>query len=157
MFWDEDQYWPEKVPGTVVTPVGRFSRQWLGQRLEGGARELSERLFLWNEPGHDARFHRNCALKRLWEDCAISRPPTAAGEDAQINGLILDELEKSAQMDPELPLPVESYRELCILDDRGFGLPEDIPELEEEFAPATTRGGDPVLDTLRFPLPGVYR
>lgn len=49
-------------------------------------------------------------------------------------------------MDPELPLPVESYRELCILDDRGFGLPEDIPELEEEFAPRLPQGGgDPVL------------
>lgn len=70
LFWDEDQYWPEKVPGTVVTPVGRFSRPWLAERLEQGAlRELSERMFLWNEPGHDARFHRNCALKRLWEDC----------------------------------------------------------------------------------------
>lgn len=43
-------------------------------------------------------------------------------------------------MDPELPLPVESYRELCILDDRGFGLPEDIPELEEEFAPGYHKG-----------------
>ena len=46
----------------MVTPVGRFSRQWLAERLEQGAlRELSERMFLWNEPGHDARFHRNCA------------------------------------------------------------------------------------------------
>ena len=158
LFWDEDQYWPEKVPGTVVTPVGRFSRQWLGQRLERGAlRELSERLFLWNEPGHDARFHRNCALKRLWEDCYFA-PSDRSGEDAQINGLILDDLEKSAQMDPELPLPVESYRELCILDDRGFGLPEDIPELEEEFAPGYHKGEvTQSFDTLRFPLPGVYR
>lgn len=61
-------------------------------------------------------------------------------------------------MDPELPLPVESYRELCILDDRGFGLPEDIPELEEEFAPGYHKGEvTQSFDTLRFPLPGVYR
>ena len=158
LFWDEDQYWPEKVPGTVVTPVGRFSRQWLAERLEQGAlRELSERMFLWNEPGHDARFHRNCALKRLWEDCYFA-PSDRSGEDAQINGLILDELEKAANMDPELPLPVETYRELCILDDRGFGLPEDVPELEEEFSPGYHKGEvTQAFDTLRFPLPGVYR
>jgi len=70
----------------------------------------------------------------------------------------LDELEKAANMDPELPLPVETYRELCILDDRGFGLPEDVPELEEEFSPGYHKGEvTQAFDTLRFPLPGVYR
>lgn len=56
------------------------------------------------------------------------------------------------------PWPVETYRELCILDDRGFGLPEDVQELEEEFSPGYHKGEvTQAFDTLRFPLPGVYR
>lgn len=43
LFWDEDQYWPEKVPGTVVTPVGRFSRAVAGGASGAGRAPGAER------------------------------------------------------------------------------------------------------------------
>lgn len=158
LFWTPDQCQPEPLPGALTTPMGRFSPRWLRKTLEeGGVRALGERFFLWDNPEPDARFHRNCALKRLWEDCAFA-PTDRSQEDAQWNRFVLDSLERAARLDPSLPLPVEAYGEVCVLDDRAYSLPEDAPALEEDYQPGYRKGELLCpFGTLRLPLPGVYR
>lgn len=156
--WDLAQYRPENVPGSVVTPMGRFSVKQLAELTERrGIQAVAERFFLWDRAEQGALYHRNCALKKLWEDCYYA-PSQRSEEDAQINRDIIRHLERAAQLDPELPLPLAAYREICILDDRDFAIDEDAPELEEEY-PIGYRRGEVYqpFDMLFLPLPGSYR
>lgn len=155
LFWEVDQYRPEVVPDTIATPLGRFPVAWLKEKLEKGAlEELAQYLFLWDQPGMNALYLRNRALKQLWEDCCFA-PSDRSYQDRQINADILDTLERSAAMDPSLPQPVADYRELCILDDRTPSMPEDVPEMEELY-PIGYRRGEVLqpYDKLVVPLPG---
>lgn len=157
LFWEADQYRPEMVPDTIVTPLGRFPVAWLKEKLEnGGLEELAQRLFLWDAPGINARQLRNLALKQLWEDCYFA-PSDRCAQDEQINAAILDALERSAAMDPSLPQPAEDYRKLCALAGRTPNLPEDVPELET-FYPVGYRKGEILqpYDRIVVPLPGLY-
>ena len=152
--WDLDQYAPEDIPGTVVTPVGRFRLAELAELEErGGIEDLAGRFFLWNGRTRDARFYRNRAINALWEDCCFA-PSARSGEDAAGNAAILDDLERAAQMDPSLPLPRSAYEEVCALAGRAPVLP-DGPALTEEFSPGYRR--DLVtygVGALRLTLPG---
>lgn len=154
--WDLEQYTPEDIPDTVVTPVGRFRLSELVHLLdEEGIEALAGRFFLWNGRTRDAGFFRNRAINALWEVCCFA-PSHRSGEDAAINAAILDDLERAARMDPNLPLPRRAYREVCALDGREPALPEG-PELEEEFSPGYRKGFvTHALGALRLTLPGTY-
>ncbi|MCI8422848.1 MAG: hypothetical protein HFF50_04840 [Lawsonibacter sp.] len=155
--WDLDQYMPEDVPGTVITPMGRFSAQWLKTVLEEeGVEALAERFFLWYHPGAwDALFRRNLALNQLWEGCSFA-PSSRSEEDAGMNRAICDNLEQAAELDPALPLPRQAYAEVCALAGRAPALP-DGPELELEFQPGFRKGMVAYpIGPLRLTLPGIY-
>ena len=140
LFWGEEDYLPQEVPDTVYTPMGRFSKGWLQEQLDQGRKEeLARRIFLWPNAFKDAFYYRNGAMKRMWQDCCFA-PSDRHYSDEQINGFVLSFLERAYQLDPALPLPMSAYRELCIMDGRDFKIPEDAPELEEEFAPGYHKG-----------------
>ena len=153
--WSLEQYAPEDIPGTVVTPMGRFRLAELVRMLdEGGVEALADRFFLWNGRTQDAKFYRNRAINALWEKCYFA-PSVRSWEDDAVNASILDDLERSAKLDPSLPLPRASYTEVCALAGRDPALP-DGPQLAEEFAPGYRK--DLVthnLGVLRLTLPGV--
>ena len=157
--WDLEQYAPEDIPDTVVTPMGRFRLGELADMVErDGIEVLAGRFFLWNGRTQDARFYRNRAINALWEHCCFA-PSSRSQEDEEVNAAILDDLERAAKLDPSLPLPRASYEEVCALAGREPVLPEG-PALEEEFSPGYRKG--PVthaLGALRLTLPGgcLYR
>lgn len=156
--WDLDSYMPEDVPGTVVTPVGRFSAQRLREIAETqGVEAMAERFFLWYHPGkRDALYDRQVALNLLWELCYFA-PSSRHEEDASMNKTICDNLEMAAKLDPSLPLPRKAYEEVCQLAGRQPALP-DGPELEEEFEPGYRKGLVTYsVGALRLTLPGLYR
>lgn len=152
--WSLEQYAPEDIPDTVVTPMGRFRLSELVRMLdEGGVEALADRFFLWNGRTQDAKFYRNRAINALWEHCCFA-PSDRSLEDAGLNAAILDDLERSAKLDPALPQPRSAYLELCALADREPALPEG-PALEEEFAPGYRKGMvTHALGALRLTLPG---
>lgn len=157
LFWEVDQYRPETVPDSIMTPMGRFPVAWMREQLEQGQlEELAGWLFLWDAPEVDARQLRNRALKQLWEDCCFA-PSDRSPQDRQVNADILDMLERSAALAPALPQPVAEYRELCILDDRTPNLPEEVPVMET-FYPIGYRRGEVLqpYDRIVIPLPGLY-
>lgn len=154
--WDLDQYAPEDIPGTVVTPMGRFRLGELAELLEAeGIEALAGRFFLWNSRTQDAKFFRNRAINALWEDCCFA-PSSRSREDAAINAAILDDLERAAKLDPSLPMPRSAYQEVCALAEREPALPGG-PALEEEFSPGYRKGDvTHALGALRLTLPGSY-
>lgn len=156
--WNMNQYQPENIEETVVTPMGRFSIQYLLEAVEKwGIQELAKHFFLWNEAEKDALFYRNKALNALWENCYYVSSDRSQ-EDRQINRSILNDLERAYQMDPELSLPFKTYRELCVLDGRKPVLPMQGEELETEFPIGYRRGlVTHSLGALRLTLPGSYR
>lgn len=158
MCWDLDSYMPEDVPGTVVTPMGRFSVEWLQNTLEqDGVEALAERFFLWYHPGkRDALYSRNLGLNLLWESCYFA-PSSRSQEDANLNNAICQNIEMVAQLDPTLPLPRKAYQEVCALAGRTPVLPEG-PELELEFEPGYRKGlVIHSIGPLRLTLPGSYQ
>ena len=155
--WDLEQYAPEDIPDTVITPMGRFRLEELAAMVEqGGVQALAERFFLWNGRTQDARFYRNRAINTLWEKCYFA-PSCRSLEDTAVNASILDDLERAAKLDPALPLPREAYREVCALAQREFALPEG-PALTEQFQPGYRKGlVTHALGPLRLTLPGIYK
>ncbi len=154
--WDLDQYAPEDIPDTVVTPMGRFRLEELtGLEETGGIEALAGRFFLWNGRTRDARFYRNRAINALWEECCFA-PSSRSQEDAAINAAILDDLEHSAKLDPSLPQPRSAYEEVCALAEREPAL-SGAPQLQEEFAPGYRKGlVTHGVGALRLTLPGAY-
>lgn len=158
MCWDLDSYMPEDVPGTVITPVGRFSARWMRETVEQqGIEALAERFFLWYHPGkRDALYSRNLGLNLLWESCYFA-PSSRSEEDASLNQAICQNIEMVAQLDPSLPLPRKAYAEVCALAGRTPALPAG-PELEEEFEPGYRKGLVTCsIGPLRLTIPGSYR
>lgn len=155
--WDLEQYAPEDIPDTVVTPMGRFRLSELIQIVEsGGIEALAGRFFLWNGRTQDAHFFRNRAINALWERCYFA-PSARSLEDTAINNAILDDLERSAKLDPGLPLPRDAYGEVCALAQRPPALPEG-PALGGEFPPGYRKGlVTHGVGALRLTLPGIFR
>ena len=156
--WDMDQYKPEDIPGTVITPVGRFSAQRMLETLEEqGAEALAERFFLWYHPGkRDALYDRQIALNLLWEHCYFASS-SRDEEDGSINENICKNLEMAAKLDPALPLPRRAYEEVCALAGRTPALPQG-PELEDEFEPGFRKGlVTYTIGPMNLTLPGLYR
>ena len=156
--WRTEQYVPKEVPGTLVTPVGRFSARSLREMAQTqGIEAVAERFFLWYHPEpRDALYCRNLALNLLWEECRYL-PSSRGEEDRRLNDTILDCLEEAARLDPALPLPRRSYEEVCALAGREPRLREG-PAMEEEFFPGYRK--EPVTYTagpLRLTLSGAYR
>ena len=155
--WDLEQYAPEAIPDTVVTPMGRFRLGELVRMVEkGGIQALADRFFLWDGRTRDARFYRNRAINALWESCYFA-PSARSREDDLVNAAILDDLERAAKMDPSLPMPRSAYEEVCALAGRTPALSQG-PELEEEFAPGFRKGlVTHAVGALRLTLPGIYQ
>ncbi len=155
--WDMDQYQPEEIPGTVVTPMGRFHISAMVKAVESlGIGWLADRFFLWNQPERDAVYYRNCALNLMWEKCCFA-PSGRSEQDARCNRLILDQLEQAFRMDPKLPVPAEAYRLLCSLDGREPVIPEAAREMENQYPVGYRRSNVTYsYGELRLTLPGSY-
>ncbi len=155
--WDLEQYAPQDIPDTVVTPVGRFLLSELVDLLEKeGVEALASRFFLWNGRIRDAKFYRNRAINALWEQCCFA-PSARSWEDEAVNAAILDDLERAAKLDPSLPLPRAAYEEVCALARREPALPQG-PCLAEAFSPGYRKGlVTHSLGALRLTLPGSFQ
>lgn len=155
--WNLHQYQPEEIPGTLVTPLGRFEAKSMVKAVETlGVRWLADRFFLWDAKEQDARYFRNSALNLMWEECCYV-PSSRRESDARCNRMILELTERAAMLDPRLPLPVTAYREICALDGREPRISEDTPELEQTFPIGYRKR--PVVHsygTLQLALPGDY-
>lgn len=154
--WDVNQYMPENIPGTVVTPFGRFSLKFLRQVKQEGIEAFAREFFLWNAHDKDARFYRGSALALLWEECCFM-PGDRSDLDRMVNDTILDLLEQAAAMDAALPFPKECYRELCGLNGRTPIDVARLPDYVTEFPIGYRRGLVTWrLGCLTVPLPGNY-
>lgn len=154
--WEQGQYLPTLVERTVATPMGRFSKEELVLGL-AQPQVWAERFFLWCHQERDALFYRNCALKRLWEDCYYV-PSARSQEDAQFNGESIQWLERAAELDRNIPIPYECYEELCTLDAKHMKIPPNCPRMPGSYEIGYRRGEikQPCYDIL-LPLPGSYQ
>lgn len=156
--WNTNLYQPENVGRTAVTPFGRYSLEDMEKILEeGGIEALAERFFLWKNEEQDALFYRNRALYALWIQCYFA-PSSRSENDRQINGSILEDLEKAYRMEPELPFPHKAYREICALDERTPLVPEGGTEFVSAFPIGYRKGLVMIsIGNLHLCLPGSYQ
>lgn len=156
--WDLDLYHPEDVDRTVAAPLGRYTWEYLMNILEHQDIEtFADRFFLWGREQKDALFYRNRALYALWIQCYF-RPSSRSGQDKEINGAILADLEMAYQLDPELALPYDAYKEVCRLHHRKPSIPKTAVRLSFEFPIGYRKNR--VIESygpLRLTLPGAYR
>lgn len=155
--WDVDQYVPEDIPGTVVSPAGRFHIDKMVDQVQNeGIEAFAREFFLWNERERDGRFYRNTALSILWEDCYFM-PGDRSDIDRKANQAFLKYLEKAARLDPSLPMPKAEYALVCELENRT---PIDLsafPDYEPDYPAGYRRGRVSYrLGNTDFLLPGCF-
>lgn len=153
--WNLEQYQPEEIPGTVITPMGRFDARSMVKAVETlGIRWLTDQFFLWDSEEKDARFYRNTALNLLWEDCCFV-PSDRRESDRSCHEAIMRNLEQAAKMDSLLPLPLSAYQEICALSGHEPAIPDTAPKMEETFPIGFRRGYiTQAFGVLRLQLPG---
>ncbi|MBQ9645096.1 MAG: hypothetical protein IJV24_01900 [Prevotella sp.] len=114
--WQTNQYKPDVWGAKIVAPTGLWDIKFISQLIhDEGIEALADRFFVWPHEQQDATFYRNCAMKLLWEDCCYV-PSERSESDADLNRSIIDHLEKAYGQNPMLPLPYDSYCEVCHLE-----------------------------------------
>lgn len=125
--WSLDGYVPEDEDGQVITPMGRYQLDELDKWVEqAGPAPFAKEYYIWYERERDARFYRNTALYRMWNDCWFM-PGVRSDNDERINQQIIDLLER-ASVDRTLPFPKKEYLLLCELNDHE---PMDLEALPD--------------------------
>lgn len=155
--WDPEQYLPEDVDGTVVSPFGRIHLENFVRRADTeGIEALARDFFIWNEEKRDARFYRNSALGAMWEDCCFM-PSARSDEDEKTNAFIIENLEQAAALDPSLPFPKEDYLHICRLAGKKPIDVSALPEYRSDYPIGYRKGRVTYrLGNLSFALPGNF-
>lgn len=155
--WPLDGYRPKNIPGTIITPMGRYSVAKFVEygSSKDGVAKLAEEFFVWNDKEKNARFYRNGALALLWTECYFM-PSRRSDQDRFINARILDLLNKSIA-DPTLSFPKREYRELCELHG-AKGTPVDsLPDFTRFDSIGYRRETiTHTVGNLNIPLPGCF-
>lgn len=155
--WDMDQYQPQEIPGTVITPLGRFSMESLVTCAKSqNISWFADRFFLWNQKVKDSIYYRNTALNLLWERCCFA-PSERSSQDQECNEQIIKAIELCNSLDPSVAVPISAYEEICRLDGHTPCLSPGTPLMETEF-PIGFRKGLVTYSygNLRLTLPGNY-
>lgn len=131
--WDINLYLPKCGKGVIISPFGPFLLSDVDKKVtDEGIDSFANDFFIWNNPEQDAHFHRGLALHSLWEECYFM-PSQRSEADAQINGYIINELEKAASLDPSLPFPKKEYELLCQLHGCTPISTDGMPSYESKF------------------------
>lgn len=112
--WDLVSYTPEVIPGTVVTPIRRFTIEEFKEYYQHDIRLFARDFFVWNNMKRDAWFYRNSALMEMNVSCYFMFSERSIWDGIE-NGLCLINLEKALQYDINVPFPTTEYRLLCRL------------------------------------------
>ncbi len=112
--WDNKSYLPLSKEKTVITPFGYIqASDCRGLSID----KACQTYYVWNQLEKNAQFFLNCALVSLWCDCLFEN--SIFDEKAKsIASSICLSLEKAHELDPNLPLPVDEYQQLCKLLNR---------------------------------------
>jgi hypothetical protein len=121
-----------------------------------GIETFADRFFIWPHEQQDATFYRNCALKTLWEDCYYA-PSGRSETDEKNNKEIIENLEKAYSLAPLLPLPYDSYCEICHLDGKKPIIPETAIRMDDKYQPGFRKGlVKETIGRLTITIPGSY-
>ena len=139
MCWDIDEYVPEVIPDTVVTPIRRFTGSEIAEFLKRDPEEFATEFFVWNNEKRDALLYRNSALMMMSTKCHFMFSDRSL-RDGLENVYCLLALEKALGMDFRLPFPKKEYRLLCRLHEQEPQSLEGVPELPHDCVIGYRRG-----------------
>ncbi|MBQ8713546.1 MAG: hypothetical protein IJ551_12110 [Prevotella sp.] len=156
--WQTNQYMPDVCGAKIVAPTGLWDIKFISQLIhDEGIEALADRFFVWPHEHQDATFYRNCAMKLLWEDCYYV-PSERSESDADLNRSIIDHLEKAYGQNPMLPLPYDSYCEVCHLDGKTPIIPPTAAPMNDDYKPGYRKGMvKETIDRLTITIPGSYQ
>lgn len=153
--WPKDYYYPQRIPGTIVTGLGRFDARCVQEQLASdGIEAVASNFFIWYHEGKDALFYRNQGLAALWIHCYFM-PSARSDGDEVTNDFIVVNLEKAAALDPTLPFPKRAYLEVCCLHDHQPIPVTALTDYESDYAIGYRRDWiDFNYGSLFFSVPG---
>lgn len=119
----EQNYLPDQISGYVNTHMYRKPIDYFKKNVE----DLAEEFFIWHHQGKNAKYYRNCAYYLLYnqhydEYLMMNEDSIQCGND------IISYLESAYALDHNIPLPLDSYDELCMLLKRKKGLEQGISD-----------------------------
>lgn len=131
MCWDITEYTPKVIPGTVVTPIRRFSMREMAEFFEQEPEVFAKEFFVWNNQDRDALFYRNSALMVISNKCHFMFSDRNL-RDGLENVQCIQLLEKALKLDFKLPFPKKEYKRICRLHEQEAQNLEGVPELRHE-------------------------
>lgn len=156
--WSTEQYYPIIKGAKIVAPTGLWDINTLSQFVQdNGIEAFADRFFIWPHEQQDATFYRNCALKVLWEDCYYA-PSDRSETDKEINKYVIKQLEAAYSLAPLLPIPYDSYCEICRLNGQMPVIPETAIRMNNKNQPGHRRGMvRETIDRITITIPGSYQ
>lgn len=137
--WDFKEYTPVVIPGTVVTPIRRFTIEEFQEFNQKDTEVFAKEFFVWKHQKRDALFYRNSALLEMNVRCYFMFSERSIWDGAE-NGICLINLEKALQYDISLPFPVSEYRLLCRLHGQPPVNLDGVMEMRHECEIGYRRG-----------------
>lgn len=155
--WPSDYYLPVRQPGIVMTHIRGFGSLELKGIVQSGLTgAFAKDFFIWNNEEKDAWYFRNCGLVLLNQQCYF-KPSGRSREDMMVNREVIRLLEKTMELDPSVPFPIEEYKEVCELDGHQAADLSGVTPMTLEQPVGCRRGLlNRTIGCMRFAVPGSF-
>ena len=140
--WGTDAFEPEFIPGTVVSPFGRYSIEKLLSDIEAyGFSYVCDRKFLFcNTPSVGADSHIKEALNMVWNSIIGADKEALNVSELFSVSECEAQLEAALDMGTTVPFPKDVYRRLCRLNKHPMKDFSKNPDLVLDFQPGYANG-----------------
>ncbi len=154
--WPDHCFEPEiKRKDCYVSPMGVWLAEMFANIADTGFEAFAQNFFTWYSRGKDAWYYRNLGLYTLWMDCRY-RVSERSEEDREANQAAIENLERAMKMDPNIPIPIDEYKEVCKLDKHE---PMDVstqPRFVSPYPIGYRKGWIRFNATISFAVPGSF-
>ncbi len=140
--WGTDAFEPEFIPGTLVSPFGRYSIEKLLSEIETyGFSYVCDRKFLFcNTPTIGADSHIKEALNLVWNSIIGADKDVFNVSELFSVSECEAQLEAALDMGDTVPFPKDVYRRLCRINKHPMKDFSGNPDLILDFEPGYARG-----------------
>lgn len=143
--FDETYYLPQAQQGKINTATGVMD---LTDFQTTNIKYLMDRFYVWNDWDRDGQFYLNSALTLIAKDY-YGKYSHMDEVSAKVAETIAEDIEAAYRLNPLLPLPLNTYQEICELLHRESKLKGAIA-MDEEIVPYRNKDVHHIFEDARI-------
>lgn len=143
--FDETYYLPQAQQGKINTATGVMD---LTDFQTTNIKHLMDRFYVWNDWDRDGQFYLNSALTLIAKDY-YGKYSHMDEVSAKVAETIAEDIEAAYRLNPLLPLPLNTYQEICELLHRESKLKGAIA-MDEEIVPYRNKDVHHIFEDARI-------